>query len=157
MADLVFNQAKGAFAEYARRVNNNDPTNAVFQFSLWNTTETDANIRDLDTIALIESNANTAELTSGGNANYARKTLDQTGGLTITVDDTNDRVDVDAPDQTWTALGAGTAITDLASAYDSDSAAGTDANIIPVTWHDFAITPDGSDVTAQIAVFGRAA
>jgi hypothetical protein len=65
-------------------------------------------------------------------------------------------VDVDCPDQTWTALGAGTAITDLSFAYDSDTTGGTDANQIPVTWHDFAITPDSSDVTATIAVFLRA-
>jgi hypothetical protein len=156
MADFVYNQAKGAYAEWARRVNNNDPTNSVIIIALFNTTATDATLKDLDTIALIEADALTAELTSGSNANYARKVLDQTGGLTITVDDTNDRVDVDCPDQTWTALGAGTAITDGVTGYDSDSTAGTDANIIPGTQHDFAITPDGSDVTATIPLLFRA-
>jgi len=74
---------------------------------------------------------------------------------TITVDDTNDRVDVDIPDQTWTGL-TGTAVTDLVVAYEEAAA---DATRIPLTAHDFAVTPDGSDVTAQFnaAGFYRAA
>jgi hypothetical protein len=112
---------------------------------------------DLATFAAIEADANTAELTSGGNANYARKTIsDSVGSLTVTIDNTNDRTDVDIADQTWTALGAGTAITDLVFGYDSDSTAGTDANVVPLSQHDFAVTPDGSDITATIAVFARA-
>ena len=157
MADFVYNQAKGRVAELATRVNNNDPTNSVFIIELINTTATDATLKDLDTFAQIESDANTAELTSGTNANYARKTLSDASSITVTVDDTNDRTDVDTPDQTWTALGAGTAITDVVFGYDSDSTSGTDANVVPLTQHDFAVTPDGSDVTATIAVFFRAA
>lgn len=156
MADFVFNIAKGRVAEFANRVNNNDPTNSVFQFSLWNTSATDATLKDLDTVAAIESDGNTAELTSGTNANYARKTLNDGSSITVTTDDSNDRVDVDCPDQTFTALGAGTAVTDAHFSYDSDSTGGTDANQVPCTWHDFPVTPDGSDVVAQIAVFYRA-
>ena len=154
MADFVFNIAKGRIVEYAARVNANDPTNAVFGISLWNMTQADSVNIDLDTVAAVEASGSNAELTSGTNANYARKTLDQAGGITITVDDTNDRVDVDVPDQTWTALGAGTAITDVVFHYDSDSTGGTDANAVPLTQHDFAVTPDGSDVTAVIATAG---
>lgn len=152
---LTFNRAKGRAVEFAERVNANDPANSAFVWSLWNITASDATERDLDDFAAIEASGTNAELTSGTNANYVRKTLAD-GALTITYDDTNDRVDVDCADQTWTALGAGTAITAAISGYDSDTTAGTDANIIPVTQHDFAITPDGSDVTAQIAVFFRA-
>lgn len=151
MTDFVFNRAKGRLAEWAERVNANDPTNAVLKLIAWNTSETDANLQDLDDVAAIEANANTAEVTNSG---YARKTLDQTGGITITYDDTNNRVDVDCPDQTWTAVAAGSAWTDLSFTYDSDSTAGTDANVLPGTFHDFAVTPDGSDITAQIATGG---
>lgn len=156
MADFVYNIAKGRVAELANRVNANDPANSALIVALFNTSATDATLKDLDTIAAVEADANTAELTSGTNANYARKTLTDASSITVTTDDTNDRVDVDVPDQTWTALGAGTAITDLVFGYDSDTTAGTDANIVPLTQHDFAITPDGSDVTATIAVFYRA-
>jgi hypothetical protein len=154
VADFVFNVAKGKIAEYAARVNANDPANSALIICLFNTSATDATLKDLDTLAAIEADANTAELTSGSNANYVRKTLTDASGITITVDDTNDRVDVDIPDQTWAALGAGTAVTDMLVAYDSDTTGGADSAIVPLTWHDFAVTPDGSDVTAQIAAAG---
>jgi hypothetical protein len=155
MANFVFNQAKGKAAEWAARVNANDPTNSILVLEAINAgAATDATLMDLDTFALIESDVNAAEVTNSG---YARKTFnDSTGGITVTIDDTNDRVDVDVPDQTWTAVVAGSAWTDLVFGYDSDSTAGTDANVVPVTQHDFAITPDGSDITATIAVFFRA-
>ncbi len=154
MADQVFNIAKGRGVEWVTRINANDPANSVVIVEWINTTATDATLRDLDTFAQIESDANTAELTSGSNANYVRKTLTDASSLTITVDDTNDRTDVDMPDQTLTALGAGTAITDMVTGYDSDSTGGADSAIVPWTMHDFAVTPDGSDVTAQIAAAG---
>jgi hypothetical protein len=42
--------------------------------------------------------------------------------------------------------------------YDNDTTAGTDANIVPMTKHDFTVTPDGTDITGVIATagFGRA-
>lgn len=153
MADFVYNISKGKVAEFGARVNANDPTNSVFLIEVVNTSATDATLKDLDDFAAIEADANTAEV---ANAGYARKTLSDTGGITVTVDDTNDRTDVDAPDQTWTAVAAGTAWTDVVTGYDSDSTAGTDSAVKPMTQHDFSVTPDGSDITAQINVFFRA-
>jgi hypothetical protein len=100
--------------------------------------------------------ANSAAIASLWNITATDATQRDLDALTITYDDTNDRVDVDSADQTWTALGAGTAITDLIIGYDSDTTAGTDSGILPWTQHDFAATPDGSDITAQISVFYRA-
>jgi hypothetical protein len=40
--------------------------------------------------------------------------------------------------------------------YDSDTTGGTDANIVPISCHDFPITPDGSNVEATGADFYRA-
>ena len=152
MGNFVFNRSKGRFVEFAERVNANDPTNSVLQVSAWNTAAADSTLIDLDTVAQVEADGSTAEVTNSG---YARKTFaDST--ITITYDDTNDRVDLDVADQTWTAVAAGTAWTDLMFAYDSDSTGGTDANQVPVSFHDFAVTPDGSDITATIAVFARA-
>lgn len=154
MADFIYNIAKGKWAEWAARVNANDPANSAFILEAINSSATDATLRDLDTFAQIESDGNTAEVTNGG---YARKTLTDASSITITIDDTNDRTDVDMPDQTFTAVAAGTAWTDLVFGYDSDTTGGTDANVIPISQHDFAITPDGSDITATIAVAQRAA
>lgn len=152
MGNFVFNRSKGRITEFAERVNANDPTNSVIVILALATSgiETDAVLLDKDTIADVVSGT-TNEVTNSG---YARKSLDQSGGITITYDDTNDRVDVDCPDQTWTAVVAGDAWNDIVFGYDSDSTTGTDANILPTTQHDFVLTPDGSDVTAQIAVGG---
>lgn len=151
MADLIFNRAKGRITEWAVRINANDPANSVLVIEAINTTATDATLRDLDDFAAIEADALTAEVTNGG---YARKVLSDASGITITFDDTNDRVDTDIPDQTWVAVAAGTAWTDLVIGYDSDSTAGTDAAILPGGLFDFVVTPDGSDITAQIAAAG---
>lgn len=151
MADFVFNIAKGRVAELYNRVDSNDPTNSVLTVILWNTAATDATLKDMDTVAAIEADANTAEITNSG---YARKSLTDADIVAFAPDDTNDRVDLDIPDQTFTAVAAGTAITDVSINYDNDSTTGTDSNQVPLTWHDFAVTPDGSDIVLQIAAAG---
>lgn len=158
MANIVLNVALGSMAELYQRVDQNDPANSVLLIIVWNTTATDATIKDLDTVAAIEADALTAEVT---NTNYARRTLTDADIVAFAPDDTNDRVDLDIPDPTWTAVAAGTAWTDLLIAWDSDNTAGTDATtrptagyIIPCTWHDFAVTPDGSDITGTVAAAG---
>jgi hypothetical protein len=139
MADFVFNIAKGAFVEKFR----DGAANGGILLLI--AADTDGAMRDTDTLtALLATGAN--EATDGS---YARKT-----GLTgtITVDDTNDRVDVDLPDQTFTAL-AGAAITDAVVFYEEAAA---DNTRIPLTLHDFGVTPDGSDVTIQFNAAGFA-
>jgi hypothetical protein len=152
MADFVHNRSKGRFVEFAERVNANDPANSVFVLMILATAgiETDAVLKDKDDFAAVVSGA-TNEVTNTG---YARKVLDNTSGITVTYDDTNDRVDVDCPDQTWTAVAAGDGWNDAVFGYDSDSTAGTDANILPISQHDFVLTPDGSDITLQVAAAG---
>lgn len=153
MASFVFNIAKGRIGEYANRVESNDPANSAFIVVLLASSglETAAVLKDKDDLAAVVSGT-TNEATNTG---YSRKTL-ANGTLTITTDDTNDRVDIDFADQTWTAVandGTG-AIGALVVCYDSDTTAGTDSNIVPLTYHDFAVTPDGSDITAQLPAGG---
>jgi hypothetical protein len=149
VADFVYNIAKGRVAELYNRVDTNDAANSVLVIVVIDAgATTDATLKDDDTITAVLSHA-TERSTSG----WARKTLTDTDIVAFAPDDTNDRVDLDIPDQTWTAVSAG-ASTDLIVSYDNDSTGGTDANVVPLTQHDFAITPDGSDVTAQIAAAG---
>lgn len=152
MANFILNRAKGRFVEWAERVNANDPTNSILVVGVLATSgiESDATLLDKDSLADLVAGT-TNEVTNSG---YARKTLDQAAGITITYDDTNDRVDVDIPDQTWTAVAAGDGWNDVFVAYDSDSTAGTDSNILVGSVHDFVLVPDGSDVTAQVATAG---
>lgn len=151
MANLVLNIGLGRVAELYNRVDTNDPAaSALVVVAIDANGDTDATIRDRDDLsALLGGTSN--EVTNSG---YARKVLTDADIVAFAPDDVNDRVDLDIPDQTWTAVAAGTAWTDLLICYDNDTAAGTDANIIPLTLHDFAVTPDGSDITAQIAAAG---
>lgn len=151
MADLIFNVALGRVAELYNRVDSNDPANSVLVVMVINTSALDATLRDYDTVAAVTGDVNTAEVT---NTNYARKTLTDADIVAFAPDDTNNRVDLDIPDQTWSAVAAGDSWTDVLICYDSDSTVGTDANIVPMTLHDFSISPDGSDVTMQISASG---
>jgi hypothetical protein len=151
MADLVLNIALGRVVELYNRVDLNDPANSALVISAFVTSDTDAAIKDADTLAAIEALGATAEATNTG---YARKVLTDVDIVAFAPDDTNDRVDLDIPDQTWTAVSSGDVWTDLCIAYDNDTTAGTDANIVPCTWHDFAVTPNGGDITAQIDANG---
>lgn len=150
MADFVFNIAKGRIVEFYNNIDNNTPANSAFIVVPVDVgATTDATIMDFDTLSAVLGGGVTERSATGWN----RKTLTDTEIAAWTPDDTNNRVDLDIPDLVWTAVTAG-AVTDLIICYDSDTTAGTDANIIPLTQHDFAITPDGSDVTAQIAAAG---
>ncbi len=152
MSDFVYNIAKGRVAEFYFRVDNNDPANSALILLVLATSgvESDATLKDVDTVTALVAGA-TNEVTNSG---YARKTLTDADLVAFAPDDTNDRVDLDIPDQTWTAVVAGDGWNDLVIGYDSDTTGGTDANVVPCTQHDFVVTPDGSDITVQIASAG---
>ena len=152
MADQIFNIGLGRVAELYNRVDLSDPTNAVLTILILATSgiESDAALKDLDTVTALVAGA-TNEVTNSG---YARKELSDADIVAFAPDDGNDRVDLDIPDQTFTAIVAGDGWNDLVICYDSDSTGGTDANIVPLTMHDFVVVPDGSDITAQIAAAG---
>jgi hypothetical protein len=144
MGDFVFNIAKGKVAYYAGLPAASDALIAIpIEAS---GVESDATLRDYDTVADLLAAANNEQSTMG------RKTL---ASVTVTVDDTNDRADVDSADITWSAA-TGNAISDVLICYDPDTGAGTDADLIPLTWHDFSVTPDGSDIVATVSNLFRA-
>lgn len=140
MADFVLNIAKGAFAEKFR----DGAANGIVL--LLSAAEAQAAFADHDDLDALLGAAGNTEVSD---ASYSRKT-----GLTgtITVDDSNDRVDVDIPDQTWSAL-EGPDPVSLVVAYEESAA---DSGRIPLTHHDFAVTSDGSDVTASFNAAGFA-
>ena len=157
MADFVFNVAKGHVSEFASRILANDPAASAFIFLLLDNSVADATAEDYDDLSLVLGDAGTLEATAV--TNYGRVTLDDVGdGLTRTIDDSNNRIDIDVSDITFTALGNGVnaLLSDCIFGFDSDTGAGTDVNIVPCTQHDFVIQTDGSDVTAQVTNFFRA-
>jgi|SRR3970040_369287 len=151
MANQLFNRGLGRGTEWAERVNANDPAASEIVLMVLATSgiESDAVLKDKDTFADVVSGT-TNEVTNSG---YTKKVLDETSSITITYDDTGDKVDVDFPDQTWTAVGAGDGWNDIVVGYDPVGSQ-TMADILPHTQHDFVVTPDGSDITAQVATAG---
>lgn len=152
MADVVFNIAKGRVNELQERVNDDDPANSALIVVLLKVASADATLMDFDTLAAVLAGGSTeADFT-----NYVRKTLTDANVVATATDDTNDRREADIPDQTWTAAGGASnnSLVKLLICYDADTGAGTDANIVPLTAHDFVITTNGSDIVAQIAAAG---
>lgn len=143
MAVLVPNISKGKVAYYAGLPAASDAIVAV----LFTGSETDDNIRDADTLtAVIATALNEATFTG-----YSRQTLTS---VTVTVDDTNNRVDVDCADPAWSPTSA-EALTRIGFFYDPDTGAGTDTDLIPLFIDDFALTtPTSGTVTYQVASAG---
>lgn len=152
MADFVFNIAKGRVAELYNRVQTNDPANSALVAVVLATTglETDAVLKDADTLAAVVAGT-TNEVTNTG---YARIVLTDADLAAFAADDTNDRVDLDIADLAFGAITAGDGWSKLLICYDSDTTAGTDANIVPLCAYDAVLTPDGSSITLQINAAG---
>jgi len=141
-ANFVFNRAKGAAHEKIR-----DGAGVTVALLKASGIEADDTLNNAVIFSGLVSGA-TDEATDGS---YARKTV-ANGSVTITQDDTNNWVTLDIADQTWTAL-AGGAISDAVVSENVNAA----ANDIPLTLHDFSVTPDSSDVTATTTDFYKAA
>ena len=141
MPDGVFNIAKGAAAELAR------DHSAAFGVLLLKASEAETALVDHEDVAALLAAAGNTEADF---TNYARKT-----GVTVTpaVDHANDRVDVDAPDQTWVSAG-GASNNALVKLIVFVEISASDAGRIPVTHHDFVATTDGNDLTAQLNAAG---
>ncbi|MFE4857357.1 hypothetical protein [Streptomyces sp. NPDC056670] len=144
MANIVFNIALGKVASLAALPLTND---ALIAVPIQTTgIVSDATMRDYADLSTLLAGASDEQTTMG------RKTL---SSVTVTVDNTNDRVAVDCADITWTGA-TGNAISAIVICYDPDTTTGTDSDLIPLVKCDFAITPDGSDVTATVNDFYRA-
>lgn len=151
MADFVYNVALGRIRELAERVNANDPANSAFIVVPINAGGvSDATLKDLDDLSAILATA--ADECSGSGWN--RKTLTDASGITVTVTDGSDKVEVDIPDSVWTSVSSATAATDVVICYDSDTTGGADSALVPLVQLDFAVVPAGGDITLQYNASG---
>jgi len=140
MANQPFNVVKGKAAKLVL-----DNPNSIVLLLL-KTAEADATLIDYDTVASILAGSNVeADFT-----NYARKT-----GIveTVTVDDTNNRVTIDIPNQTFVAAG-GASNNTTAKAILAVATGVGDANLIPLSHHDCVVTTDGTDLLIEIPSTG---
>lgn len=150
MADGTFNIALGEIVHFAKDAR--DTTNAALVIVLLQGSEADDTLNNYDTLAAVLGASGNTEATF---TNYARKTVSG-GDVTVTVDDSGNRVDVDVPDQVWQDAG-GTTDNTLVKAlicYDSDTTAGDDTSVVPLTHYDFSVSTDGTDLTLQVSSSG---
>ena len=140
MGNIVINDALGRIAE--KVADGADliliPLSAV---------DTDANLKDAyaggSNVDDILGDAANTERTTGG---WVRKVI-LNASLTLTVDDSDDHVEVIIPDTTFTGPTTGNNVVALLIAED----AATDTLRNGLTSHVFVVTTDGNDVTADFS------
>lgn len=144
MPDIIPNESLGLSRRYIQNVEDNSPIAAVLRIHAWVISAADATLRDMtgNGVAAFEAIANVTEATP-----YTNIPMDETD-ITVTVDDANDRVDIAFTDQTFTSVVAQTAWTDITVSYDADGT-DTDANTEVLHILDFAVTPNGGDITVD--------
>lgn len=155
MANFTANIAKGRVVEYYNRVENNDPANSALIVVVLATTGLEAQsvLEDADTLAAVVAGT-TNEVTGTG---WNRKTLTDADLVALPApDDTNNRYAVAIPTFNWTPDVAADDASQIVICYDADTAAGTDADIIPLTFHDFVVLTDGNQVIVNAGDFFRA-
>ena len=161
MANGVFNIARGKLAYYYYAVENSlvvtatgtpaftSAADSALVLVLLETTglEVDDTLNNHDELAALLATATNEQ------TNQARKVLTDTELAAVPApNDTSNTLTLIVPDVTWTAL-AGNPISKLLVCFRPTAAAG-DSAIIPLTYHDFVVTPDGSDVTADVGASG---
>lgn len=152
MANFVFNIAKGRIVEFYNRVENNDPSTSALVLVPLAVGDTEANLQDADTLAAV-----LAGTPDEAGASWGRKVLtDSELAALPSPNDTDNRYDVSVPAVTWTAPTAGQDTVALLICYDANTGSGTDSDIIPLSYHDFAVTADGNDVVLNAGVFFQA-
>ncbi len=148
MANQVFNIARGRIGYYMADALGLAGANAAMTIVVLEAAEADDTLRDYDDLDALLTPAGNTEASSTG---YSRE---ETGsaGITVTIDDTaNDAQAEKDADHTWTSVSQATTEdwVKLLCCYDADTTAGTDADVVPMTHHDFSVTPNGGDITAD--------
>lgn len=152
MEDFAFNIAKGRGVEFYNRVENNDPSTSALILVPLEVGGTAAQGQDFDTLSAVLADANFDE-----NVSWGRKTLTDTELAAFPApDDANNRYAVAVPATTWLSIGVGDNAVGLLVCYDSNTGAGDDTNIVPITAHIFAVTADGNNVVLNAGDFLRA-
>lgn len=129
MTALTCNIAKGSEVGYYANVDAASPANSALIMMLLRTGGASlATLQDTDTFAAIL--ALSTEVSAAG---YARKTLVAADLTAIVVDDTNNRILLTLPLQTFALSATGQTIDIVVVGYDADTTGGTDANIVPIT------------------------
>ena len=155
MSDVQSNISLGREVELYNRVDSSDPTNAAFIMLILASAGivSDSALKEYDTVADLLAGAS-AEVANSG---YSRKTITDAGISAYVVDDTNDRIVLTLPLQTFATIGVGDVWRKICVAYDPDTTGGTDATLVPISYHDCfddngdPISPNGLDIDVDLS------
>lgn len=152
MGNIIPNIAKGRVAELYNRVDAGDPAaSRLYLIPIAAGAVSDATLLDGADFAAYVT-AGVTERTANG---WNRKTLAAADLTAIAADNTNDRMALDIPDQSWTPTVAGDTVSDLVLCYASVTTP-TNAQLMPLYVGDWVITPSGAVETATWTDFYRA-
>lgn len=140
MGDITFNVALGRVAHYTSQVGTGNAALILVPLEATGLVD-DATMRDYDTLSALLAGASNEQTTIG------RKTITS---ATDTVNDTDDRVDCDFADQTYSSP-SGNDLGAIVICFDPDTTTSDDTDRIPLTKHDYAITPEGDSLTVTVA------
>lgn len=140
--DFLFNSHRGTFGYYSQLPGSNDAL--VFVLLDDAGRETDGAMADRTNLASLLSAS--TECTA---LNYTRLTLNA-ADITRTVDEAADNLSVALTNLLWTNLGDANSVGvgKLIIAYDPDTTAGDDTQILPLGANKFVVVPDGTSVSA---------
>jgi len=144
VAAYLSNLPRGRVHEFYRRVVGNDPNTSVFKVILLKVNEAAGTLVDQDTVASMLLSNTEANFT-----NYVRKVLTDANLAAVPApDDTNNKMVLQFPTQTWTSAGGAVnnTLTMACIAYFPDTA-GADSTGIPCAFYDFATTTNGTDIS----------
>ncbi len=144
MAETVYNLAKSGMADGSIDLDTN-----TIRILLLKTTAAGAYDPDLNTVADVLAVGSVAECDF---TNYARKTMT----VTVSVDDTNNRANIDATDVTWSSAGGASNNTPVAALIYKFVT--NDAGSTPIAYYDTnfgSTSTNGGDWTLTISDFLR--
>jgi hypothetical protein len=147
MGQFAFNIAKGRIAEFYNRVKTQDPSTCRLVIVPLELTglEVQASLEDSENLAEILNGTTNEQITIG------RKYLVNTDLAALVADMVNNRMDVDIPNIIWYAA-TGNQLGAIVICYDPNSS--IDSAIIPLSYHDWSIIPDGSDIEVVVPTAG---
>jgi hypothetical protein len=153
VADFTFNVALGRVAELQDRVKLNDPPNSgLVVVPVDATGVADGAMKDCANLAAV---IGLGVVDRSGTGGWTRKVLTDTHLPAVTqVNHGTDKAEPDIPDQVWVPGPTTGNVTDILLCYDADTTSGTDADILPMTCHDFVVAPNGTDVVWQLPSTG---
>lgn len=144
MANGVFNNARGKIGWYGSDTLGLTGNGGIVVVVL-EAAEADDTLNNYTNLDTLLTQAGNTQWTASGYSRAVHAAADVTWSADNTANTAKLVIDTD---DTWTSV-TGNAAVKLLICYDPDTTSGDDTTIIPLTYHDFSVTPNGGNITAN--------